>query len=243
MRKWVLALLIALGCFTTASHGEVIVVAVSGTDAFEPGQRLDGTEPITLAEGARITLLSKAGEMQVISGAVENVALSKTGEVSENQAMSNWNTVKVALGQPDARTEVFGASRNLSGDAPTAPGVWHVSVDSSGPRCTIPTKLVLWRRDAKTSQEVSVRSASGSVRGLAWDEGESLLTLPSSFEIESGKMIVGMGGKLRDFEVHVAPASLSAAGPGAVLGWLVEKKCNRQASALIEHVHKNVDFE
>ena len=241
MKRFILAFFFS--CLVNQAHAEMIVVAVTGTDKFMPGEELDPSGVIELSDGARITVLSKSGEMQVLQGPVSGLLLSNLRQAGLDQTMDQWNAVKTILGQPDARSEVFGASRNIDGETPPTPGVWHVSVDSSGPRCTKPSKLTLWRRNVDKSLSISIRNASGNLKDITWEKGQDILPLPNTFPLADGKMVVGIEGELRDLELHVAPASIKEDRAGTLLGWLIEKKCSRQASALIEHVHMDLNIE
>ena len=236
-----MALMFGLGLGVVSARAELIVIAVSGTNAFVPGQQIKSEAKISLGKDARITVLSKSGELRVIDGPFED-AVSLTASVeSDDGDGDRWQSVKAFLGHPDAQSEVLGASRRLDGEVPPPPGIWYVSVDSSGPRCTAPNEITLWRRTADQDQTIAVRTAASSLKDVSWMAGENTLRLPEGFSIESGRMIVGIGGKLRELDLHVYPGSVEATANGSLLEWMIDRKCGRQALSLIRHVHAKVD--
>ena len=238
MHKIGFVTLLMLGCLIHTAKAELIVIAVSGTESFTPGSNLDPGQPITLPEGARITVLSKSGEMRVIDGPYSDALTTDEQQNTSDGSADQWNAVKSFMGSPDTRSEVLGVSRNIDSGVPPTPGVWQVSVDSSGPRCTRASQLTLWRRNAEKDQQISIRSASNKFKGLNWKAGNEELALPQEFVVEEGRMIVSVDGDLRDLELHVMSDQNQDLGSGTLLSWLIEKQCNRQALSLIENVHR-----
>ena len=238
MQKLGFVTLLILGCLIHTAKAELIVIAVSGTESFTPGSNLDPGQPIVVPEGARITILSKSGEMRVIDGPYSDAFAPSGQQNTSSEPSGQWDAVKSFMGHPDTRSEVLGVSRNIDSGVPPTPGVWQVSVDSSGPRCTQASLLTLWRRNAEKAQQVSIRSASNKFKGLNWEAGNEELVLPDQFVVEEGRMVVSVDGDLRDLEMHVMPEQDQDLGSGTLLTWLIEKQCNRQALSLIENVHR-----
>ncbi|GGB34229.1 hypothetical protein GCM10011316_02910 [Roseibium aquae] len=239
MPKICVSWLVFMALFLGVAHAETIVVAASGNAGLEPGTRLDESVAISLPAGARITVLSRSGAMQVLDGPYSGFPAGQAESDPGRTAEPRWSAVLALVGDPDARSNVMGASRKTDGDFIVPPGIWHVSVDSSGPRCTEPENVVLWRRDAARAEAVSVRSAAGRLTDIDWPAGDQTLTLPSPFALD-GRMMVSVGGDLRDLELAVAPVDVAGGAPGAILGWLVDRKCKRQALTLIERVHAGI---
>jgi len=235
MLKGWLACIVFLGLIIGPARAETIIVAATGNAGFEPGTRLQDGHAISLPEGARITLLAQDGAMQVIDGPFSGApSLSEDAAAAAPEA--GWSAVLALVGDPDARSDVMGASRKTDGEFLVPPGTWHVSVDSSGPRCSAGGEVMLWRKDALGAATVSVRSGAGRLTDLSWPPGEQVLSLPEAFA-ETGRMMVSVGGELRDLDLAIAPAKVSAGAPGEVLAWLLDRKCQRQALTLIERVH------
>ena len=235
MRIFFLLMALAFGGMITSAGAQTVVVAVSGTDEFTPGDIFDPGQTITILKGARLTTLTKAGEMSVIEGPYSGIPAEQ--KIQSDEFQSQWNAVTALFGDPDARSEVLGVSRDIEGNVPPTPAVWHVSVDSSGPRCTPASTLTLWRRNAEVTQTVSVRSAAASLKDLAWAAGQNTLLIPDSFLLQDGRLLISIDGSVRDLDLHVFSGAINENETGALLGWLVGKKCERQAWSLIRQVH------
>lgn len=243
MRKLSLITALVLGFLASPAMAEIIVVATSGDAGLQAGQKLDPTDQISLQQGARITILSKAGAMRVIDGPYSGPVDAQDEAPKAGTAVAQWDAVKTFLGDPDARTEVVGASRSAKVNLFAAPSsIWDVSVDSSGPRCTRASGLVLWRKNPTLPLTVSVRGPGVRVTDLDWPKGDNALALPESFAPEDGRMVVSLDGNLRELSVKVLPKELENAAPGQLLVWLVDNKCARQAQALIAHVHARTEI-
>lgn len=213
---------------------EMIVVAASGDAAFHPGDRIAEGTSLQLPEGARLTFLFKSGEMKVISGPFEgNIA----GDTPAAAPISTWETIKSFLGAAEQKSEVLGASRKADSSLPEQPGIWLVSIDSSGKRCARKDQLTFWRRDADDALTIALRSEAARASDLTWPAGSHTLSAPASFAATEGPLAFSAGSNLRKFDIKVLPQDLEGAAPGAVLGWLLDSGCTRQASALISRVH------
>lgn len=221
---------------TGSARAETVVVAATGAGDLAPGSRIEPGQSISLGEGARLTLLSQGGDLRVITGPYTGAPVETDTARSPGKTASGWSAVLALVGDPDARSDVMGTSRKTDGAFLTPPGVWHLSIDSAGPRCTQAGKALLWRRSADKELSVSVRSEAGRLTDLAMPEGTHVLPLPPDFAA-NGKLVVSIDGALRDLEISVAPEELDGAAPGKVFSWLMDKKCSRQALVLIERVH------
>ena len=233
-----------LGLFVSPALAEMVVVATSGDAGLHAGQKLDPAVQISLQQGARVTVLSKTGAMRVIDGPYTGPIGAEEETPKTGAVVAQWDAVKTFLGDPDARSEVVGAWRSARNDALVPPtSIWDVSVDSSGPRCTRASGLVLWRKKATLPLTVSVRGPGVRVTDLDWPKGENSLPLPESYSAEDGTMIVSLDGNLRELSIKVLPEAMENAAPGQLLGWLVDNRCTRQALSLIAHVHARADIK
>lgn len=243
MRRTILTIAMVLGCFVHPALADMIIVATSGDTKLLVGDKLAPATQLVLPDGARVTVLSKAGVLRVIDGPHSGpVPLANDGS-EETEAETHWGALKAFIGDPDARSEVLGASRTLTSGMLVPPSIWHVSVDSSGPRCARSSELTLWRRIASQAISVSVRGTTSRLTDLSWAKGEHALGLPKTFAVEDGNLIVSSNGDLRKLTINVLPESLADANPGMLLGWLIDNKCSRQARALIDRVHEKSDIE
>jgi len=238
MRRLGLIAALILGLVASPAMAEIVIVAASGDAGLQAGQKLDPAVEIALPQGARITVLSKTGDMKVIEGPYTGPVGAEAAAPGAEVEVARWDAVTTFLGDPDARSEVVGASRSAKSGLLASPSsIWDVSVDSSGPRCTRASGLVLWRKRATLPLTVSVRGPGVRVTDLDWPKGDNSLALPESYPAEDGTMIVSLDGNLRELSIKVLPEEMEDAAPGRLLGWLVDNKCARQALSLIAHVH------
>lgn len=223
-----------------AARAETIVVAATEGAPLPPGSRLEPGQMIALADGERLTFLSRSGALQVIKGPFDGVPVADGDAPAEGASDKQLSAVAALVGFPDARSDVMGATRQTDGAFTVPPGIWHVSVDSAGPRCIAPGEVRLWRRAADTSATISVRSAAGRLTDVAWPADEAVFALPADFAAP-GRLVVSVDGDLRDLTLAVAPDDLASAPAGEVLSWLMDNECQRQALTLIQRVHAGLD--
>ena len=190
--------------------------------------------------GFRGTVLFQSGGMKRIDGPFDG-KLDAAPPVE--RPFSGWDAVRKFLGAGGQTSEVLGASRKTDSSLPDQPGIWLVSIDSSGERCTRKDELTFWRRDAAEALTVTLRNETGKASDLNWPAGSQTFSAPATFPVTEGALALSAGSSLRKFGLKVLPQDLEDAYPGAVLGWLLDSGCTRQASALISRVHGGEPLE
>lgn len=234
----------ALVVIAGKAQADFVVLATSGTSGdLQAGTRLPDDAAITLPKGARITLMSRDGGMLTLIGAFSGPVAAQSGATTT--ATGDGGTLQRLsrlLQGADARSTVLGAARAGAGDIPPPPGIWHVSVDSSGPRCVEPGPLRLWRRNAEQDTPVSLRSASGRRDDLTFARGTHVLTVENAVADGDDRLLVSLGDDLRDLALALRPPALVDASPGELLVWMLDNDCKRQALTLIGHVHAGRDL-
>jgi hypothetical protein len=220
-----------------AAPAYVVIAATAAPEEFAPGREIEAEDPVDLPAGARLTLIGKSGLVFNIEGARHGPVAPANTAANSSDSSSDWTLLKRLVGSTQARSTVLGAARAGAGDIPAPADPWHMTTDSSGPRCTPAGQFILWRRDASQTQDVSLRNAGARQTGLVWSAGEHMLPAGSAFSREDGRVAISVGKDMREFEVSVMPEAIAAQGPGAVLGWLVGRDCRRQALALIARLH------
>lgn len=226
------------GLGPAAALADYVVIAASGASgSYAAGTVIADDQQIDLPEGTKLTLIERSGRMVTLEGLFSGT-VPAPGETDQSDTPSiGWDALKRLVGSAEASSTVLGAARAGAGDIPPPPGVWDLSADSSGPRCIRKGELTLWRKQADKSETVSARSTAGRHDGIVWAEGENRLVLPEGMAMEDGRMVVSVGGELRDFELSVMPEALAGAPAGQLLSWLAEQDCRRQALALIARLH------
>lgn len=237
MRATYLLFAAAIAISPAGALADYVVVAATGASAsYAPGTEIGTGETLSLPEGARLTLIERSGRVTNLDGAHEG-PVPRDDAAPTGSGDTDWGFLKRLIGSQEARSTVLGAARTGAGDIPPPPGVWDVSADSSGPRCTRAGKLILWRRNADSPISLALRSVAGRHDGIAWPAGEHRLAIPEEMAREDGRLIVSLGSELREFDLSVLPDGLRDAPAGLLLAWLAEKDCRRQALALVERIH------
>lgn len=236
---------VALSLTAATAHADFVVLAASGPSGdLQPGKRLAENATVALPDEARITLMSKDGRMLILEGVYSGPVDPKpNASAAATGSDGTLNKLSKLLQGADARSTVLGAARAGAGDIPPPPGIWHVSVDSSGPRCVEPGQLQLWRRDAGAESSVTLRSASGRRDGLAFASGAHVLTVEDAVSAEDDRLLVSIDDDLRDLALAQRPDTLADASPGELLVWMLDNDCKRQALTLIGHVHAGRDLQ
>jgi len=224
---------------TLARAADYVVVAASAApETYAPGTELAADATLDLPAGARLTLVARDGRMLTLTGPHAGPAATPEDNAAPDTPRSGLlSGLKGLLVGDAARSSVLGAARADAGDLPPPPGVWHMSADSSGPRCARPDAFLLWRREAGQDVSVTLRSETARHADLLWPAGDNELALPGDTLAQDGRLLVSLDGAMRDFQVALRPADLAGAAPGALLAWMIDKGCNRQALALIARVH------
>ncbi|MCC2112439.1 MAG: hypothetical protein KDJ16_10425 [Hyphomicrobiales bacterium] len=240
MIRTALALFVLLfGTMMAVAEGRFAVIAATEAgDALAPGTELSASDSIKLPEGAVVTLIAEDGQIIRLEGPYEGTIDASAKTMTTGKA-DDWSPIMALVAEGNDESSVLGAARGLdsASGVPGQPNVWQLSVDSSGPRCTRADGIELWRRKAGREVKVAVRSEDDRRRGLEWKANEHGLKLPSDFSVTEGLLLVSFGADLRELTIHIAPDSLTDAPPGAVLSWLIDKGCKRQALALIDTLH------
>lgn len=228
---------------SAACADEFVIIAATGEESkFDPGAMLDGAETIELADGAKITLLSKKGRMVQHVGPYSGPVAPKAPDATVAKA-NKWSSAlsKIAdvVAKDIDKSIVVGSSRDAN-DADRAdeqPAVWLLAVDSSGHRCVRQSGADMWRKNADNRLEIDVRSRSQEEKGMVWTAGTDRLALPQKF-IEDGTLIVmKVGAQPRRYNMHVLPQAIDADRWGDVLHWMVTSGCSRQARLLTDGLH------
>lgn len=231
--------LVTLSLTVGMARADFVVLAASGaTGGLQPGARLADDATLSLPDGAKVTLMSRDGRMLTLEGAYSG-PLDQRLEAAATARGNDGTLQKLSklLQGGDARSTVLGAARAGAGDIPPPPGIWHVSVDSSGPRCVQPGALQLWRRDAGQDSPVTLRSASGRRDGLTFAKDRHVLTVENAVSEDDDRLLVSLGDDLRDLALAHRPDTLADASPGELLVWMLDRDCKRQALTLIGRVH------
>ncbi len=244
MRKLSMITALLFSLFASPAMAEIIVVATSGDAGLQAGQKLDPTDQISLQQGARITILSKAGAMRVIDGPYSGPVEAQEEAPKAGTAVAQWDAVKTFLGDPDARTEVVGASRSAKVNLFAAP-LQHLGRQ----RRQFRSALYPCLRAGSVAQEPD--AASDCFRPRARASGSPIWTGRKGTTLWPCRRLLP-----RRTAAWLSPSTAICANCRSrfcrkswkmpprekLLVWLVDNKCARQAQALIAHVHARTEI-
>jgi len=225
---------------TEAEQGQLVVIAATNAGKVVPGSMLQPGDIVNIPAGGWITLITETGGMIQLGGPYSGPVQRKVvrGPKQDPKGLTGTLT-KIAGLIAGAKTQstVLGASRQAEALAAAQPDPWLMAVDSSGERCVRRQGVQMWRKSGARPAVVSLRSQKAKAAGLKWPAGVQRLQLPPKF-IEDGTLIVmKIGQEPRRINLHVTPQGLDLERPGAVLGWMIDRKCSRQAQVYIRRLH------
>lgn len=228
--------------FDRAEAGNLVVIAASDTGGkFAPGLVLGAGETLEIPAGGKVTLISESGNVINLVGAYSGPADRKASSgTSGGSGGLKGALVKIAdlVTRTKKQSTVLGASRKLVPvGASGQPDHWLMSVDSSGHRCVRLSKVDMWRKKTAMKSKVSLRSQSARQTGLVWPVSENRMRLPQAFVRDGTLIVMKIGHEPRRINLHVTPSDLDRSRPGAVLNWMIDNKCTRQAEVLISRLH------
>jgi len=220
------ALLLTIPTLSTA--GTWVVVAAEQA-SFQPGDLLDDSKSVTLADGARLTLLAETGKTIKLSGPYSGIPGSEGAAASQKNA--DLKVIANLLQGHQQKNTVLGVVRNTP--ARELPDASLINTDNPGSPCLSDDSVVLWRANAANPEQVTVTDAQGKViASLAWPAGQSQLAAPK-LAFEDGKSYqIQRDFQPVDLQIHKAsaqPESLTAR-----IAWMARSGCNEQALSLLK---------
>lgn len=229
--RLVLALVLAVALAVPASANDATVLeGASAHDGLEPGAIFSSHDHIHLAEGERLVVYLKHGEMVELTGPHSGplpVAAEGEGD-ADNLAM-----ISLLVGHRGT-TSTVGAFESSEPAAPVRPNVWMVDVAAAGTHC-VADALRLYRARAGSAAEITAGNALVTPVTLSWPAGAHTLDLPQTL-VAAGYVNVAVDGESRRFTVRQLPDGREVSDPGRLLRWFAEMGCEHQAALLIERM-------
>lgn len=228
-----MAALLAFGMAGAAAASEMVVLDAKGA-SMEKGTVIDGSKPITLSAGAKLTLMGADGSPISIEGPFTGKPADKAKGGGDPKTV---NALAALFAGQKKSTASLGAVRAGSAQEDvTLPQPWVISVDQSGARCIQKGATQLYRADSSKETTLSLTGGYKSIKNAAWQAGQSTVTLPDNFFADGKAYKASVGTKAVDLTIHVMPADKKA--PGEIAAWMAEKGCTPQAMAMLTSVAK-----
>lgn len=223
----------------------VIIAASDAGDRFAPGLVLQSGDRLEIPAGGKLTLISQSGMVINLGGPYSGPADAKAlsgGSKAPGGVKGALAKIADLVTNTKKQSTVLGASRKLAPMIPIGDGGqadhWLMVVDSSGHRCVRINKVDMWRKNSGHKSNVSLRSQSAKQTGLIWPVRANRMRLPQSFVRDGTLIVMKIGQEPRRINLHVTPADLDMDRAGAVLNWMIDNKCTRQAEVLVHRLHQ-----
>jgi hypothetical protein len=228
--------LIGFSCLVGAASamaGPVSFVVVESRGiALRPGATIDGSQPITLAEGQQLVLISQAGKTLKLRGPYNEAPAAGDEGATTDVA----GALKSLVAQIKTRNDKVGLIR---GAAPAAipPEPWLLDVTHSGNRCVregAPIKL--WRPGGRVEATLSIMPYDRSWLIRAdWPAGSDALTAPKTVPfVDHASYVFRLDDHQSAITIMIIPTAVD--NDAMRLGWMMDRGCDAQAQALIKGV-------
>ena len=225
------ASLVAMAMAAPVTAAEMVVIQSSGAPLAQ-GTMIDGSQPLTLASGASVTLISADGTPVTLTGPYNGTPADSAGGAGDGGVAT---AIAGLFSGPKTSTASLGAVRaaKAEGEEAKAPEPWVVSVEGSGNRCIEAGPTTLWRADGSKAGKVTL--SDGIQKASApWPAGQSKMRVPAGY-FKNGKTYTAKmdASDKVELQMHVVPGNLSTIEKVA---FMANAGCSDQAIALLGKV-------
>jgi hypothetical protein len=231
MYRQTLFTLLLVGAALDTAHGAEIVVLESTAPRYMAGQSLDAAQPLMLAAGETITVVTEDARLVRLMGPYSGPPVGSTPDES---AARRALTQLIAGDRPEIGG-IGGVRGDAADDSPTdtRPGPWFVHAQRSGDQCAPQGHAVeLWRESAATAATTEIRVSLGdTIAQVRWAAGEQRTAWPANLPPTDGAIYLVRGeGAIRSTPVrlHLLPPALATPGLASA-AWLAARGCTDQA--------------
>jgi hypothetical protein len=212
----------------------VIISTEPAAEGLAPGRVLKVDDSFDVPEGVTVTLLGEDGTVSAVPGPA-NITITDDGVGAADNGEKRSAFAKVAglLAGENKNAQSLGASRGVNDGSGEAPRIepWAIPVDRDGNGCARAGEVLIGRDNARTAQSIALEAKGERLANLNWPQGESLLTLPGDKIAVLPEFEIRASGKATLVLLHRLPAEVSESDTLAVLGWMIDNGCDRQAVA------------
>jgi hypothetical protein len=214
----------------SATAAQLVVIDSYGT-GMKPGTVVDGSKPINLTEGQKLTLIGPDGRSVTLVGKFSGLALAETTLASDpKQALAALITTR------NARANTIAAIRSGS-TAAVLPDPWLIDISRPGQRCVREGEPQVWWRPATDiTEDFMVFPLDKSwTASLSWDEGDDRMEAPQLWRFDTESLYIVKTGPQEDaITVNIIPSSVK--GELMMTAWMLEKGCTQQADAFLRRI-------
>ncbi len=236
LKSTAMALLILFGALASADAADLVILNSTQPDLPEGGI-IDATAMLSVAAGARVTLVGEAGRKITLKGpysGAPGAAEPAAGGGFGSRLLAALS--RLIVGMPADRSKL-GGTRGTGGAM--SDDIWMVNVPTTGDhyclRTDIPTRL--WRPQADEAADLSIKRLGQTWVRTEWPPGEATLAWPGGVELtDNTTYLVRLGSGIAANKVifHLLPSDLPSDFHRAA--WMSEIGCLRQARLLLSQI-------
>jgi hypothetical protein len=208
----------------------LVVLKVSGV-ALKPGDKILGTQQLTLADGQSVSLIGPDGKMIQLKGPYDGPA----AKAAEMKTASVTDMLQPLFSKGKTETAMPGVIRGATEAGPDA-SPWVLDVSKSGDFCVHQAVgYDLWRADNGRAETVTIQPADhpGTPVLVQFDAHKSRAALPDAMTFVDGeKYKLTGGGKTTVITAHTIPETVPLDRTAAA--WFMTDHCELQAQALLK---------
>ena len=207
------------------------VILDSTVPELASGRFLDGTKPLVLAVGGRVTLMAGDGTVATLQRPFSGIPDDGVSAADGRGVLAAL--ARLILGTP-APPRVVSFTRGGPGGGP--PEVWAVDVLRTGTYCAVEgTVPRLWRRNRANAESVEMKALpEGAEVAFAWPAGAETVGWPEGLTLkDKGEYLVerDTSPTAAWVTMRVVPADLP--NKGRRVAWMADAGCTRQARQLL----------
>jgi len=221
---------VALGAPARADEASLVVLKVTGV-AMKPGDKIPGSQQLTLTEGQTVALIGTDGKMILLKGPYEGPA----ARVAEVKTASVTDMLGPLVASAKVETASPGVIRNAAEAGPESTP-WVLDSSKGGDFCVHQAvDYDLWRSDNGAAETVTIRPASGPGAPVLvqFDAHKSRAALPDSLTfVDGAKYKLTGAGKTTEITAHTVPETVPLDRTAAA--WFMSDHCEIQAKALLK---------
>jgi hypothetical protein len=239
-RPLAVSLLLMLLVNIAGATGRELIVIDSNVSRLQPGSMVEATEPLTLAQGERLTLVGDDGAVFRLEGPASGPpAITDTSPVTDDgvlQALSRLFSSDVAPATRAAWGGFRGTERPQDRDAHYPGDVWAWNLHRSDSIC-VPAGLApsLWRPDATREQNVVLLHVStGKEADVDFAAAQHNASWPQSVPLlDGGEYAARDARNLWERRLTVRIVPVGEISTIRQIAWMSDAGCLRQARLLV----------
>ncbi len=239
-RTWLCGVFLIFGMILAGQARAVDLVVLHAEGVIlNPGQKIDGSKPLTLKPGEKATLIAPNGKIHKFQGPYNQPPLADDTGVQNGVI----DSLKELLKPTKAQSEALGVTRDATSvlDAATrsgwVPEPWLIDASRGGHHCVRQGQpVVFWRPGGERAQGLRLRIGADLWKARTkWPAGADRLATPAAMPVlDSVEYRIALDGREATSTLHVVPSTVDALG--ALAAWLHAKGCDAQAMALLRPV-------